>query len=70
MRRSRIRRQLAFVLSFCVSVCGEKKKTVNLGYNIEPLEIETSYFACLLHHETLSNQVKVNDLVTLTLPLY
>ena len=42
-------------------------KTSTLAITFEPhKEIETSYLACILNYETLSNDTRVNDLVNLT----
>ena len=41
--------------------------TLTFAITFESLEIEASYLACILSYDALLSEIKVNDLVTLTL---
>ena len=72
-----IQGHLVFVLSVRLFMTpwlgGKKTVTLTLAITLEPLTMETLYFIYKLYiwhayptNETLSNDTKVNDLVTLT----
>ena len=56
---------MSVCLSFCLSVVN-----FNIRSNFEPYKTETSYLACILDNDVLSNDTKVNYLVTLTLTFF